>query len=83
MVISLITSNDDLQPPDTAELQEWADDYGQTFPVLSDAEPAALRYSERESLSLPSTTLLAPGAVVVIGDGEIEVEDIEAILPLP
>ncbi len=83
MVISLITSNDLGEPPNTSELGEWADDYGQTFPVLSDAEPVALRYSERTSLSLPSITLLAPGAVVVIGDGDVEAEDIEAVLPLP
>lgn len=81
MAISLITQNYQSEPPSTADLLTWVDDYDQTFPVLSDAEPVVLRYSERETLSLPSLTLIGPGGEVLIGDGDVTEDDIVAALP--
>jgi hypothetical protein len=81
ILISLITETYDLVPPNTEELNLWADEYGQTFPVLSDAEPVAERFTSRGSLSLPSHTLIGPGAVVLIADGDVGVEDILEALP--
>jgi peroxiredoxin len=81
MAITLITENYELDPPSTEQLQEWADEYGQTFPVLSDADPVALRYTTRPTLSLPSISLLAPGGLVLIADGDVSEDDILAALP--
>jgi len=81
MAITLITENYAGEPPTQEELNTWASDYGQTFPVLSDAEPVALRYTERDSLSLPSISLFAPGAEILIADGDVSEEDIIAALP--
>ncbi|MDP6931301.1 MAG: hypothetical protein QGG40_00225, partial [Myxococcota bacterium] len=68
-------------PPDQEELELWATTYGQTFPVLSDSEPVALRYTERGTLSLPSHSLIGPGAEVLIADGDVTEDDVVAALP--
>jgi len=81
MVVTLIIENYLEEPPSTEELQTWADEYEQTFPVLSDAPPVALRYTNRPTLSLPSVSLLEPGAELVIADGDVEEDDIIAALP--
>ncbi len=81
MAITLITENYQQEPPSQDDLNTWADEYGQTFPVLSDAEPVALRYTERDSLSLPSISLLGPGAELLVADGDIDEDDIIAALP--
>ena len=81
MAITLITENYETEPPSTEQLQEWADEYGQTFPVLSDADPVALRYTTRPTLSLPSISLLGPGGVVLIADGDVTEEHIVDALP--
>jgi len=78
----LLVENYDGEPPNQEELTEWADEYGETFPVLSDVDQeVALRFARREQLSLPSHSLLAPNAVVLVADGEVESADIEAALP--
>ncbi len=81
MAISLITGDPTDEIPSTEYLQQWADDYDQTFPVLSDAEPVVLRYTNRPGLSLPSTTLIAPGGEVLIADGVVTDDDVVAALP--
>jgi len=81
MAITLITENYQQEPPSQDDLNTWADEYGQTFPVLSDAEPVALRYTQRDSLSLPSISLLGPGAELLIADGDVDEDDIVAALP--
>jgi len=81
MAITLITENYLEEPPSQDDLNTWADEYGQTFPVLSDAEPVALRYTERDSLSLPSISLLGPGAELLVADGDVDEDDIIAALP--
>jgi len=82
MIITMLLENDDETPPNQAELQQWATQYGQTFPVLSDAEPVTNRFSARGGeVSLPSHTLLGPGGVVLIADGDATEADILAALP--
>ena len=81
IAITLITENYAEEAPDQDDLNTWADEYGQTFPVLSDAEPVALRYTERDSLSLPSISLFGPGAEILIADGNVSEDDIVAALP--
>ncbi len=81
MVVTLLTENYEYMPPSEADLNTWANEYGQTFPVLSDAELVAERFTPRGSLSLPSHTLLGPGAVVIVADGDVEESDIVAALP--
>ena len=50
-------------------------------PLLSAAKQLFARYSARGELSLPSMTLIGPGAEVLIADGDVEESDIEDALP--
>jgi len=63
--------------PNQSELEEWASEYAQQFPVLSDSDWAVTeRFVDRPGHpSLPRGTLLGPGAVV-LGNGEITEQDI-------
>ena len=62
MVITLIVENGDSQTPSQEDLKEWADEYGQTFPVLSDPDWAVTElYSERGTPALPTMTLIEIG----------------------
>jgi len=81
MAVTLILENFEEEAPSTDELQTWADEYEQSFPVLSDAAPVALRYTSRPTLSLPSMSLLGPGAEILIADGTISEDDIVDALP--
>jgi len=77
MIITLITENYDGEAPDMEELNEWADEYDETFPVLSDADyEVTLRYATRDQVSLPQTSLLAPGSVILVADGNLTEEDV-------
>jgi len=72
--------------PNQNDLADWASQYGQTFPVLSDGDWLANRFSRRggssgATVSLPSISLLGPGAVVIIADGDPEESDIQQALP--
>ena len=80
IVLSLITETYDEVPPDVDDLNEWADTYGQTFPVLSDAERVVDRFNEREGVSLPSLSLLGRGAEIILADDEVTESDIIAAL---
>jgi len=81
MVITLLLENDDEVPPSSPELMQWATQYGQTFPVLADADPVTTRFTARGEVSLPSHTLLGPGGVVLVGDGDVTEDQIIAALP--
>ena len=81
IVVTLITENYDAETPSQDNLEEWAEEYGLTSPVLADGDEVAERYSERGELSLPSMTLIGPGAEVLIADGDVEESDIEDALP--
>ena len=85
----MLTENYDGVPPTQADLNIWADQYGQTFPVVSDGERYIHSFGiKREgeggtgplAVGLPSHTLLGPGAELIVVDGEVTEEDIEATL---
>jgi len=80
MVISLITETYEGVPPEQEDLNDWADEFGQTFPVLSDAERVVDRFSERSEVSLPSLNLMGRGAHLILTDDEVEEADIVAAL---
>jgi len=79
-VIQIITETNDGVPPEQEDLEEWATEFGQTFPVVSDVDDVALRYTERGQLSLPSKTLIGRGAEILIADGDPTEADILAAL---
>ena len=81
MIIQLVTETMDGLPPEREDLQTWADEFGLTIPVLSDTDGVAGRYSTRGEVSLPSESLLAAGAELLIADGDVEDEDLESALP--
>ena len=80
IAISLITETYDEVPPAQEDLQDWANEYGQTFPVLSDAIRVVDRFSERPGVSLPSLSLIGPGGEVILADAEVTEDDIVAAL---
>jgi hypothetical protein len=81
ILITMLVETNQGVPPEQEDLALWADEFGQTFPVLSDGDLAFSRFIEREGYSLPSHTLLGPGAEVLIAHGEPLEEDIEGALP--
>jgi len=85
IVVALLVEAASGVPPVPDDLAVWADseDYGQgqTFPVLADPgwienTCTIARFSIRDHPSLPSTTLLGPGAVVLMPDGEVHEQDL-------
>ena len=83
IIITLLTENDDGEPPSTEELQAWANEYDETFPVVSDGERYIHSFGAKGKgeVSLPSHTLLGPGGVIIFADGEFTEEDIIGALP--
>ena len=87
----MLTENYDQVPPSQEDLNTWADEYGETFPVVSDGERYIHSYGIKGieeggtgplGVRLPSHTLLGPGAEILIVDShEVSAEDIEAALP--
>ena len=73
--------------PTQADLQEWANDYGITHPVLADpgfGELVNYLYADPSfngSFGLPNMELLSPGMQVEIINGYVGASDIEAYLP--
>ena len=82
IVITLLIQNNESEPPTQEELMEWASKFGQTFPVVTDVNgDVAMRFAQRETLALPSHSLIAPGGEVLIADDDVTEEDIVASLP--
>jgi hypothetical protein len=90
IIITLLTENYDQVPPNQAELQGWADEYGLTHPVVSDGERYIHSFGTKGTgpggtgppgVKFPSFTLLGPGAELLIVDKDITAADIEAALP--
>jgi len=82
MLITLLTENSDSVPPTQADLNTWADQYGQTFPVVSDGDRYIHTFGAKGSdvgVALPSQTLLGPGGEILVPDGEFTEEDIAAL----
>ena len=90
IIITLLTENYAQVPPTQEDLQTWANEYGETFPVVSDGERYIHSYGIKGigeggtgplGVRLPSNTLLGPGGEILLVDaGEIHEEDIEAAL---
>ncbi len=80
MIVTLLMENYDKEPPSQSELVEWAEQYEQTFPVLSDAPRVADRFTERGEVSLPSHSVIGPGAEVLVADGNVTEEEILGLL---
>lgn len=61
----------------------WADEYGETFPVISDGERYIHSFAAKGKgeVKLPSFTLLGPGGVLLIVDKDVTEADIVAALP--
>jgi len=65
MVLQVITETADYSTPEQADLQEWADSYGLTMPVLADAEGMLWTYAEgMTSVGLPFTVVLDRGVLI-------------------
>lgn len=76
MMITAITNNMEGGTPTVEDLQEWADTYGQTFPVVD----GSAQYWNFGSGGLPTKVLIGRGMVIdSIGEWPEEAE-IEALL---
>jgi hypothetical protein len=59
-------------------LGEWVNEFNLTFPVLADLQGIGLRWEVDNAR--PSQTLIAPGGEIVIRDGEVTAQDIDALI---
>ena len=74
-----MAENDFGGPPTQAELMEWANDYGLSTPVLSDAGWSTFDTLWNQNTT-PANMLLAPGMQVVKTTWVSE-QDIAAVVP--
>jgi hypothetical protein len=82
MVISLFTEVELDLAPGASDLDQWANTYGQTSPVVSDVDWAVVsRFTDRPPPFLPSTTLLGPGATVILADQDVTGQTVIKALP--
>ena len=85
--MTLISENQASQDPSLEDLQEWANTYNLTHPVLADpgyTETLRYLYADPEftgSIGLPTMQLLAPGMIVDKIDTNIQRSDVESLLP--
>ncbi len=69
------------------DLQEWADTYNLSHPVLQDTSGVAWQYVQTGmppgggSYGLPNYQMLSPGMVVEVTNGYVGPSDIESHLP--
>ena len=68
-----------LRGADVEDAAQWANLWDLSFPVLADTGSVGIRFEDDQVV--PSKTLLAPGGVVVIRDGDVTEADIAAVLP--
>jgi hypothetical protein len=82
MVITLLGENNNYETPSKAELEEWADEFGLSHPVVADdGMQVVFSYVEGGSVGLPSFNLLAEGMEVVIADDWVDESDVQNNLP--
>ena len=73
VVITLLGENGSSQAPTQADLQEWADAYGLTHPVVADpGYGVTTRFVLGSSIALPTMHLLGPNAEVLITDSYVD-----------
>lgn len=70
-------------PADIADLEDWADYYGTTHPIVLDTGAAVDRLYDPSSMTRPTYVLLGPGAEIVLIGSSVSDADIEAVLPTP
>ena len=84
--MTLIAENNAGEAPSLEDLQEWANTYNITHPVLADSGYAEiLNYLWADpdftgSIGLPTKQLLAPGMVVNLVDEPVQRTDVEALI---
>jgi peroxiredoxin len=82
IVITLLGEDLSGRTPGQAELQEWADAFGLTHPVVADGGwGVTSRYLRSSSFSIPTMSLLGAGAEVVARDTWVSETTIRANLP--
>ncbi|MEM6928985.1 MAG: redoxin domain-containing protein [Myxococcota bacterium] len=64
IVVTLMGEDVDRRPPSQAVLQDWADEFDLTHPVLQDTSFGATSFYSGSGGNLPLNHLLRPGAVV-------------------
>jgi hypothetical protein len=60
------------------QLVQWVNEFHLSFPVLADIRGVGMRWEV--DYSRPSQTLIAPGGEIVIRDGDVTKQDIDALL---
>jgi hypothetical protein len=84
--MTLIAENSAGGDPSLEDLQEWANTYNITHPVLADSGfLETLNYLRADpnftgSIGLPTKQLLAPGMVVNMVDEQVQRSDVEALI---
>ena len=69
MVIYLYAEDQGGNPPNQQDLQQWANTYGMTFPVLADTNwMITSKFISGPSIYLPTYQLIAPGMDIVAVD---------------
>jgi len=81
MIIMMWAENANNEAPTVDDLAGMADEYGHTYPDVSDAGWAINGRYEKD-FGIPTQILIAPGMEIVVGDsGFIEDATIEEYLP--
>lgn len=64
MIMNVMIEDEAGEDVDVAELNEWADTYGLTFPVVTDPGSSTMYRYASGSVGLPFTVLIDRGVVV-------------------
>ncbi len=80
MVVQALGENDAGTTPTQEELADWAQQYGQTIPVIADAD-WELENRFRQDNGIPSFSLIAPGGEVIATDDWGAEGMIDSVLP--
>ena len=80
VVFQLLAENSQQQTPSADELAQWADQSGQTHPVVADAGWSVSNRFEKD-YGIPTFSLLAPGMEVVAVDDWSSESMIPEVLP--
>lgn len=80
-VMTAASEGPDYEPVTTADLAEWADYFGLSFPVLADVDAAQDMVYDPDRRTRPTYVLLGPGREIVKVGTEVSDAEIEAVLP--
>ena len=79
-MIQALAENNESQSPTQEDLAGWAENYGLTFPVLSDAGWAVNNRYEQDN-GIPTKILIAPGGELIAVDDFTAESQIDEYLP--